>query len=335
MKYFIGNLPSFYRIEQWNRISQKTELFVIITDDLNLKDRNKDFYSGVIKFNHAYLSGNKVKRIIRMIELLRQDSYSELIVDGWNSSFTWLAALLSPKKKNSCIVESTIYESTIVGFHGLLKRLFLKRMSKAYPCGKAHVELIKRLGFNGRIVETGGCGILNYKPQPEYQTRELVRNFLFVGRLVEVKNLKMLVEVFNELPHLNLLIVGFGDQEKTLKKIARKNISFAGAVKNQEVWSYYRNADVFILPSKSETWGLVVEEALNNGTPVIVSNKVGCNNELAKSDYGIVFRYDSKDSLKKAIVEMTNVSYYNSLRNNISKIDFAKRAQHQIDIFTE
>lgn len=333
MKLFIGNLPSFYRIEQWNRISEKLSLLVILTDNLNLNDRNKDFYHGEMKFNHFFLNGFFFQKVLSLYRLVKRNNYSEFVIDGWDSPYSWIAAFLSPKNKNSCVIESTIYESSNKGTRGFLKRFFLSRMSKAYPCGKAHIELLKSLNYKGIICETGGCGILNYKEQPPFEKRNIVKNFLFVGRLVEVKNLKLLINVFNELPALNLTIVGFGEQECELKSIANSNICFLGAIDNKQLWRYYRETDCFILPSKSEVWGLVIEEALNNGTPVIVSNKVGCNKDLVTEDYGLIFDYDSSISLKNAIMKMTEIDFYNSLRKNISQLNFENRAQHQIDVF--
>lgn len=60
-------------------------------------------------------------------------------------------------------------------------------------------------------MQSGGCGILNYRSQPLYVPRNEVNNFLYVGRLVSVKNIDMLIMVFNRKPNLNLTIVGYGD----------------------------------------------------------------------------------------------------------------------------
>jgi len=76
------------------------------------------------------------------------------------------------------------------------------------------------------------------------------------------------------------------------------------------------------LPSISEPWGLVVEEALNNGLPVIVSSRVGCLGEVVTADVGLSFNFDDANDLGFAIEKITNLNYYNNLRYNISKLDF-------------
>lgn len=118
-----------------------------------------------------------------------------------------------------------------------------------------------------------------------------------------------------------------------MKTIAKSNITFLGQINNRELYKFYRDADVFILPSKSEPWGLVVEEALNNGTPVIVSDKVGCAIDLVTKDTGLIFRSGNGDDLKAKVLRMCDVAYYNALRKNISTLDFNARAKKQIQSF--
>ena len=135
------------------------------------------------------------------------------------------------------------------------------------------------------------------------------------------------------MPNLHLDIIGFGPLEEELKSIANKNITFLGAVNNKDLAKYYQNADVFILPSKSEVWGLVVEEALNNGTPVIVSDKVGCYYDLVTASTGLVFKSENLESLQEQISKICSINFYNNLRRGISQLDFFKRAQNQVKAF--
>ena len=104
-------------------------------------------------------------------------------------------------------------------------------------------------------------------------------------------------------------------------------------VDNVKLPNYYKNNDVFILPSKSEPWGLVIEEALNNGLPVIVSDKVGCKDDLVTVDTGLIFRYDDMDDLKNKVKKMCDVNYYNELRKCISFLDFNERIDKQVSVF--
>lgn len=330
---FITNLPAFYKIQLWNLICRRKNVIVIFTGD-TINERNRDFFKGKIDFDTVWLNGSSFQKVKQLTKLLLAYEYDKLILGGWDSLLMfWSVFFLSSKNKNCCLVESSIFESFTHGVKGFAKRLFLKRVSLVYACGKPQWELVRALGYRGKIVQTGGCGLLAYKTQPSFIPRTNIYNFLYVGRFVEVKNLTLLIEAFNDLPYLKLNIIGFGPLERVLKGIANDNITFYGSIENDKLSSYYRDNDVFILPSKSEVWGLVVEEALNNGTPVIVSDRVGCKDDLVTPETGIVFPWNDKEALKAAILKMTDVAFYNRLRLGVSKLNFMARAQRQIDAF--
>ncbi len=336
MKLFVENIPSFYRTRHVNQVAKRISVGMIYTEAMEKETtRNDDFFKGDFDYETLFLKGSWLNKYKQVKSFLSNKNVEEVIICGWNCLAFWLLAFMSPRKNNSCIVESSIYECKTTGLKALIKKIFLSRIHKAYPAGKAQTEVLKRLGFKGEIVESGGCGILNYMKQPFYEERKVVKRFLYVGRFIELKNLKLLIGVFNQFPHLELELAGFGEQDEELKSLAGSNVKFLGAVNNIDLWKVYREADVFVLPSRSEPWGLVVEEALNNGTPVIVSDKVGCREDLVTKETGLVFKFDDTEDLKQAVVKMCNVDFYNKLRMGVSKLDFAKRAQHQVDVFLE
>lgn len=331
MKIFVTNVPSFYKIKLFNEINKREKIIVLFTGKKDFNDRNQDFFSEEIQFEHYYFSGKN--KITELRNFLKSHEYDELIIAGWDSRENWWCAFHSPRKKNSVVVESTILESKIKGYKGLLKRIFLCRVSKAYPSGTLHKDLLLALGFKGQINITGGVGLMNRIAQPVFQPRTSVKNFLYVGRLVEVKNLEILIQAFNEMPDLRLTIVGFGIQESLLKSIAKDNIIFMGAVNNRDLGVWYQNSDVFVLASKSETWGLVVEEALNNGCPILLSDKIGCKEDLLTSETGLSFVFNDKEDLKLKVRKMCDIDFYNSLRLGVSKLNFEQREKNQIEAF--
>lgn len=332
MKVFITNLPSFYKINLYNGIAEREQIFVLYTGTKG-DDRNPDFFQGKMAFRHLFLQGTTWRKIAKILRVLKCTDYSELIIGGWDTPMMWAAAYFSPKGKNSVVVESSYHESCSTGIKALIKKMFLNRISKAYVPGISNEVLLQKLNFKGHIVMTKGVGVFNYVSQPPFIPRTEVKKFLFVGRLVEVKNLKLLIRVFNGLPQFTLSIIGFGEQENELKAMAKENVKFLGAVDNKCLPDIYQSHDVFILPSKSEPWGLVVEEALNNGIPVLVSDRVGCAEEIVNESNGLVFHYNEMDSLRNAVLQMTDIAFYNQLRKNISRLDFAKIESEQIDCY--
>lgn len=100
------------------------------------------------------------------------------------------------------------------------------------------------------------------------------KNFLFVGRLAQEKNLRMLIRAFSHMnnKNTNLWIVGDGPEMATLKKLAEstgvsESVIFTGASKEAE--RFYHMADFFVLPSYYESFGNVILESMASGTPVI------------------------------------------------------------------
>ncbi len=101
---------------------------------------------------------------------------------------------------------------------------------------------------------------------------------LFVGRLMEMKGVKILCAVAKTIPKINFLFIGHGPLERYLINMSKnyKNILFLGKIDNKNIHKYYNSADVFCIPSQyEEGFGRVIEEAVSCGVPVIGANKGG------------------------------------------------------------
>jgi glycosyltransferase involved in cell wall biosynthesis len=110
---------------------------------------------------------------------------------------------------------------------------------------------------------------------------------LSVCRLIPEKRVDLLLEAFGELrskTRCALLLVGSGPLESELReKIAKERIPdvfLAGFLNQSEVSEAYACADLFVLTSQAETWGLVVNEAMNFGLPIVATDAVGCHADL-------------------------------------------------------
>jgi glycosyltransferase involved in cell wall biosynthesis len=108
--------------------------------------------------------------------------------------------------------------------------------------------------------------------------------FQYTGKFYGLKQLDVLIDAFKKLDsnHCKLLLTGNGEDETYLKQLAMDDSRIIFQVfKNQSQMPWvYRMGDVFVLPSKSETWGLGVNEAMACGIPAIVSNNCGCAPDL-------------------------------------------------------
>lgn len=330
-KIYITNLPSFYKINLLNALNKYLDLEVVFTDEQS-SIRNPDFFKGTRQFkHHSFHSTGLFKKIIKVKGVLNKQSYDEVILCGWDQILFWVIAFTNTKYKNALVIESSIYESQTKGVKGLIKRVFLSRISKVYCSGKAQLAILKELNYKGNIVITKGVGVFNVIAQPIFIKEERkVDDFVYVGRFSQEKNLLFLIKFFNKNPHLKLHLIGFGPLEEVMKKKSSSNIIFHGAVANEKLYVILQQFHVLVLPSISEPWGLVVEEALNNGLPVIVSNRVGCLDEVVTEDVGLSFNFDDANDFSLAIEKITNLNYYNNLRYNVSKLDFDAITHEQV-----
>ncbi len=97
--------------------------------------------------------------------------------------------------------------------------------------------------------------------------------FLVVSRLSPYKKVDVVVEAFNKLG-LPLIVIGQGEQEKQLKKIAKDNVQILGWKDDATTEQYYKNAKAFVFPAEDD-FGMTAVEAMNFGVPVIAFRKGG------------------------------------------------------------
>lgn len=339
---FVQNAPAFYKINLFNALSANYRIGVIFLGESEQVVMNK--VSMRWEFDAYYLNKNNLDRsnaievLIdswKMSKMIRSVKYRYIIYGGWTNAEFAIMMFLTSRKSNCVISESSIYESKTTGAKGLLKRLILNRNSYAFVSGLPHKDLLSHLKYRGVVHITGGVGLTlrNHKPMPSEGCHERhPLRYVYTGRIIELKNLELLIKAFNE-NGKQLTIIGTGCKETEYKAMAKSNVTFLGFIDNSKLKEIYANCDCLILPSCSEVWGLVVEEALYNGLPVIVSNMVGCNIDMVRNyDTGVIFNHQSIDSLQKAIEQMEQ--NYQRYKNNAMAIDWEKRDKKQIEAFT-
>ncbi|UCC94667.1 MAG: glycosyltransferase family 4 protein [Candidatus Omnitrophota bacterium] len=138
------------------------------------------------------------------------------------------------------------------------------------------------------------------------------RVLLFSGKLSSRKGVELLLEAVKHLPQhiresVTVMLLGSGKLKSVFQDFAQNpptvKLHFIGFKNQSELSGYYHAADVLALPSKhSETWGLVVNEALHHGLPAVVSSAVGCAPDLIEPGLtGEIFQTGSMESLKEAL----------------------------------
>jgi glycosyltransferase involved in cell wall biosynthesis len=153
-------------------------------------------------------------------------------------------------------------------------------------------------------------------------------NFIFIGRLIPEKNLQILIKSFQnlkrELPNAKnwgLIILGSGAEEANLEQLKNQqpqDIFMFKGVNWQTVPKYLTRANCMVLPSISEPWGLVVNEAMICGLSIIVSDKCGCKEDLVQ-DNGFVFKSGDQNELMDAMSKFVNNAHVLKEMSKVSK----------------
>lgn len=129
---------------------------------------------------------------------------------------------------------------------------------------------------------------------------------LFAGKLATCKRVPDVVRAVARLgPHAALLVAGSGPEENAVREEARRlgvRVTHMGFMNQSRVAEAYAAADCLVLPSDSESWGLVVNEAMATGLPAVVSDRVGCAPDLvASGETGEIFPVGNIGDLAAAL----------------------------------
>jgi glycosyltransferase involved in cell wall biosynthesis len=227
---------------------------------------------------------------------LRDFEPDYVIVYGYNQSSHWMAFryCLANGVPFALRSDSNVHIDLNKSWRSSVRRKLLRwlvaRAHAVLPVGTANRGYWEAFGAKPEQVHMAPYAVDNQaiasavggrKVDPQRRTR-----FLYVGRLLPRKGVDLLVEAFNRIAneHCTLTIVGDGAEADSLKAMqspdAASRTTWTGKVANEIALRHYANADVFVLPSRYEPWGLVVNEAMAAGLPVIADRKCGAAIDL-------------------------------------------------------
>ena len=140
----------------------------------------------------------------------------------------------------------------------------------------------------------------------------------FVGRLIETKGVKILMQVSKNLKNVTFIFAGLGPLQEDLNKLSakQKNLKYVGLLFPEKVRLYMSASDVVAVPSTvDEGYGRVAMEALACGTPVFAANKGGLN-EVVTKDVGLLVNPNPKDYNNAVKFALTNRKILSNLAKN-------------------
>lgn len=125
--------------------------------------------------------------------------------------------------------------------------------------------------------------------------------FLYVGRLSAEKEIQQILPVLQAIPHSRLALVGDGPYRQELEKIfAGTNTNFVGYLRGDDLAAAFASSDAFLFPSRTETLGLVLLEAMAAGCPVVAANSGGIPDIVTNGINGYLFEPNDRNGLLEA-----------------------------------
>jgi glycosyltransferase involved in cell wall biosynthesis len=285
-------------------------------------------------------------RIGSLTSLFRDQGVTALLINGWIPQAYWQAAFQAHRAGIPILLRSETNDlRKIPLLKEIVKRRLLKllfhRVSVFLTIGAANRRFYLKYGVpENRMIPVPYCvdnerfarAAEHYRSQREELRKMwgIPREsfcFLFCGKLIAKKRVHELIRAFQILlmkhrfegaAPLHLLIVGDGALRGRIEKIASQltdpaggtYVTFAGFLNQTEIVKAYTAADCLVLPSDAtETWGLVVNEAMACGLPAITSDQVGCAADLIDSGMtGDVYPIGDSERLAMLLYEWSKKS---------------------------
>lgn len=280
-------------------------------------------------YRHCFLSDKNVIGGVEwsVISALWSNRFDVLIVHGYSAVTNLVAILLAGAMGTKVLMRG---DTRLEGHHhkgglrSIIKRALFKFCDGFVTIGSLNRAYYLRYGVPATRLFFAPFCVSNEQFEVSREARRAHRTdvraslglqgdallVLFAAKLVKRKRADDVIRAFvslkHDLPNAALVIAGSGEEEVALRTFASSlgasQIRFTGFQGQRQLPILYAAADVFVLPSEAEPWGLVINEVMAAGVPVIVSDQVGAAADLVeRQGTGIVFPCGDVDALSQAM----------------------------------
>jgi glycosyltransferase involved in cell wall biosynthesis len=187
-------------------------------------------------------------------------------------------------------------------------RYFLSHSDLCIAYGSRAAKELQRLGVASTAIRCVPNAVPSGEPTTIHDRPHRPVRFLFVGQLIERKGVVELLDAFAGLPDGELYVAGDGPLRPLVEQAVESGrVNYVGHVDRAALQRLYANSDVLVLPSRYEVWGLVINEALEHGLPVVATGAVGAVDDLVVDDVnGYVTRTGDVAELRDAMARIAD-----------------------------
>lgn len=299
---FLTNIPAPYRVEFFNELGKLCDLTVLYELD-KATDRNKEWKAkSTNKFKEVFMNGLKVGSdrgiCFSVLKYLKDKTYDAIIIGGYSTPTGMLAIEFLKLNNRPFFLNcdgGIIKNDNKVKF--LIKRHFIKSANYWLSTGKNTNEYLINYGakenkiFLYPFTSIQKNEILD-APLSEHEKMILKdklkinekKVIISVGQFIYRKGFDILINSMLELPkEYGVYIIGGKPTYEYLKlkeEYNLKNLHFIEFKTKDKLREFYKVADLFVLATREDIWGLVINEAMAHGLPVITTNKCIAGLEL-------------------------------------------------------
>lgn len=317
----ITELIAPYRIPVFNALARRkeVELHVIFLSRTDASQRQWRVYEEEIKFSYEVLPCwrrrvGKFNVLLNrgMAESLRKFAPDVVICGGYNYVSSWQALRWAKRHSVPFVLWSESTGNDSRNKHApmeFLKSKFVGSCDGFVVPGQSARDYLLSLGVKSEDISiapnavdtalfaSAGAVVRENETQLRAQLALPQRYFLFVGRLVAGKGVLDLLDAYERMSpalraSVGLVFAGEGSMRAELESRARDihpgRVHFAGFVHRDELAAYYALAECFVFPTRTDPWGLVVNEAMACGLPVICTRVAGCAADLVQENGRLV-----------------------------------------------
>jgi len=311
------NMPSFYQGDLFRALvaTGEVDLQVIFAHELSEERQKLGWNSDLSGFEYSFLDPNQAIRDA-MGKAIAQRSRFHVVNGIWAEPgfAAALIALMSSGSAYAIYSEAPNQKKQRSKQRKLAQHVF-GRMVVAKSAGLLPVSHLASAFFRDLAAPEQKLYPFGYfrsalrvdEHNNGFKPRETIE-VVFVGQLVHRKGVDVLLDaigpLFTDYPNLILTIIGEGPERSQLERQAAaisSRITFAGKMSPQEIPRRVAATDVLVLPSRWDGWGLVVNEALSVGVPVIVSDQCGAADVIHNGLNGYVVANEYREGFRASL----------------------------------
>ena len=353
---YITNLPAPYKMDFFTKLSEKFDLHVLVERE-TASDRDPNWIKeNKCDFDLKFLSGPKFRSSSRIsFEVIKylNSKYKVIIVNGYASPTSMIAlSYLSLKGIPFIFSSDGMIPRKPHSIREKLKKALLNKATICMSSGKMNTQALLQCGIKEDNIRVYPFSSIH---DAEIEDNQIGRDkdsykrkigcthkhlLLYVGQMIYRKGVDILVDAFENIKDDDIELICVGGGTPYFNRKSDLRIQYMDFKDKETLMDYYRAADLLILPTREDIWGLVVNEAMAHGCPVVTTTNCGAGIEMVEQGKnGFLIPANDALEMSKLISKIFHEEQYSDLSyeciNTAHKYTIEKMAERTTEIIDD